>query len=54
MPKDIDAGLVRRLVREQFPHWGDQPIAPVSQTALSPPPRHGLEPGIPGFRALGT
>jgi aminoglycoside phosphotransferase (APT) family kinase protein len=25
----IDAGLVRRLVRSQFPEWGDLPIVPV-------------------------
>jgi aminoglycoside phosphotransferase (APT) family kinase protein len=25
----IDAALVRRLVRSQFPHWGDLPVVPV-------------------------
>jgi aminoglycoside phosphotransferase (APT) family kinase protein len=27
--KDIDIGLVQRLLRTQAPHWADQPIAPV-------------------------
>jgi aminoglycoside phosphotransferase (APT) family kinase protein len=26
---DIDAGLVRRLLRSQFPHWAELPVAPV-------------------------
>jgi aminoglycoside phosphotransferase (APT) family kinase protein len=28
-PSKLDAGLVRRLIEAQFPHWAELPIGPV-------------------------